>query len=42
MPLEQALDLSWTTLAECFDPEELLMKQSLIDKYLPGARTESS
>ena len=42
MPLEQALDLSWTTLAECFDPEELLMKQSLIDKYLPGVRTESS
>ena len=42
MPLEQALDLSWTTLAECFDPQELLMKQSLIDKYLPGVRTESS
>jgi V/A-type H+/Na+-transporting ATPase subunit B len=41
MPLEQALDLSWTTLAECFDPEELLMKQSLIDKYLPGVTTES-
>jgi V/A-type H+-transporting ATPase subunit B len=35
MPLEQALDLSWQTLAECFAPEELLMKQSLIDKYLP-------
>jgi V/A-type H+-transporting ATPase subunit B len=36
MPLEQALDLSWQTLAECFTPEELLMKQSLIDKYLPA------
>ena len=35
LPLEQALDLSWKTLAECFDPEELLMKQTLIDKYFP-------
>jgi len=42
MPLEQALDLSWQTLAECFDPEELLMKQSLIDKYFPVRRTEAS
>jgi V/A-type H+-transporting ATPase subunit B len=36
MPLEEALDLSWRTLAECFDAEELLMKQSLIDKYFPN------
>jgi V/A-type H+-transporting ATPase subunit B len=36
MPLEEALDLSWHTLAECFDAEELLMKQSLIDKYFPN------
>ena len=35
MPLEAALDLSWRTLAECFEPEELLMKQGLIDKYFP-------
>ena len=35
LPLEEALDLSWETLAECFAPEELLMKQSLIDKYYP-------
>jgi V/A-type H+-transporting ATPase subunit B len=33
--LEKALDLSWQTLAECFKPEELLMKQVLIDKYYP-------
>ncbi len=33
MPLNAALDLSWQTLAECFEPEELLMKQSLVDKY---------
>jgi V/A-type H+-transporting ATPase subunit B len=36
MPLEEALDLSWRTLAECFDAEELLMKQVLIDKYFPN------
>jgi V/A-type H+/Na+-transporting ATPase subunit B len=36
MSLEEALDLSWRTLAECFDADELLMKQSLIDKYFPN------
>jgi V/A-type H+-transporting ATPase subunit B len=35
MPLEEALDLCWKTMAECFAPEELLMKQHLIDKYYP-------
>lgn len=35
LPLERALDLGWQTLAECFEPQELLMKQSLIDKYFP-------
>ncbi len=33
MPLEDALDLGWRTMAECFEPEELLMKQALVDKY---------
>jgi V/A-type H+-transporting ATPase subunit B len=35
LPLEKALDLGWRTLAECFEPEELLMKQALIDNYFP-------
>ena len=35
MPLEKALDLCWQTLAECFEAEELLMKQNLINKYFP-------
>jgi V/A-type H+-transporting ATPase subunit B len=35
MPLEAALDLAWQTMAECFEPQELLMKQELIDKYFP-------
>ena len=33
--LEDALDLCWQTLAECFDESELLMKQTLVDKYFP-------
>jgi V/A-type H+-transporting ATPase subunit B len=35
MPLERALDLGWMTMAECFEPQELLMKRELIDKYYP-------
>ncbi len=35
MSLIKALDFGWKTLAECFEPEELLMKQNLIDKYYP-------
>ncbi|WP_147115027.1 V-type ATP synthase subunit B [Tateyamaria sp. syn59] len=35
IPLEEALDLCWQTLAECFEPAQLLMKQPLIDKYFP-------
>ena len=38
LPLEDALDLSWQTLAECFQPEQLLMKQELVDKYFPKGR----
>jgi V/A-type H+-transporting ATPase subunit B len=37
LPLEQALDLCWQTMAECFAPEELLMKQALIDRFFPRA-----
>jgi V/A-type H+/Na+-transporting ATPase subunit B len=35
LALEDALDLCWQTMAECFEPEELLMKQQLIDRYFP-------
>jgi V/A-type H+-transporting ATPase subunit B len=35
MPVIQALDRCWETLAECFEPGELLMKQDLVDKYFP-------
>lgn len=33
MPLKDALDACWATMAECFEPQELLMKQALVDKY---------
>jgi V/A-type H+-transporting ATPase subunit B len=36
MPLEQALDLGWTTMAECFRPEQLLMKRAFVETYFPG------
>ncbi|MCB1109802.1 MAG: V-type ATP synthase subunit B [Chlamydiia bacterium] len=35
IPLEEALNLGWKTLAECFDPHEVGMKQDLINKYWP-------
>jgi V/A-type H+-transporting ATPase subunit B len=35
VPFSEALDLCWRTLAECFQPEELLMKEELISKYYP-------
>ena len=42
MPVLEALDLCWKTLAECFDPQELLMKKALTDKYFPkDVRRES-
>lgn len=33
IPLEQALDLCWQTMGECFHENELLIKQELIAKY---------
>ncbi len=35
LALEPALDLCWQTLAECFAPEEVVIKRSLIDSYWP-------
>ena len=33
--LEQALDLGWETLEECFQSNETGIKQTLVDKYWP-------
>jgi V/A-type H+-transporting ATPase subunit B len=42
MPLVKALDMSWRTLAECFDSHELLMKQDFIDRYFPDLEDEGA
>lgn len=34
--LEEALDLGWKTLAECFEEHEIGIKQTLVDKYWPN------
>ena len=36
IPLEEALNLGWKTLAECFQPHEVGIKKDLINKYWPG------
>jgi V/A-type H+-transporting ATPase subunit B len=41
LALNDALDLSWKTLAECFEPQELLMKQALVDKYYPRSEVQA-
>jgi V/A-type H+-transporting ATPase subunit B len=35
VPLNDALDLGWQTMAECFEAEELLIKEDLINRYFP-------
>jgi V/A-type H+-transporting ATPase subunit B len=37
IPLEQALDLGWAILADCFEPMETGIHSSLIDKFWPKA-----
>jgi len=34
--ISEALDLGWKTLAECFNPDEVGIKQAMIDEYWPG------
>lgn len=33
--IDEALDLGWHTLAECFKPDEVEIKQELIDRFWP-------
>jgi V/A-type H+-transporting ATPase subunit B len=42
LPLNDALDLCWRTLAECFEPQELLMKEALVQKYFPRNGKEAT
>jgi len=39
--LNDALDLGWKTLAECFRPDQVEIKQEFIDKFWPVPITES-
>ena len=36
MPLEEALDLCWRTLADCFDAGELPFRSDLVETFFPG------
>ncbi len=40
LTLEDALDLGWKTMSECFEKHEVGIKQTLVDKYWPK-HTES-
>jgi V/A-type H+-transporting ATPase subunit B len=41
IPLEQALDLGWQTLAECFKPSETGIKSDLLEAFWPDAQDSS-
>ncbi len=41
LSLEAALDLGWQTLAECFEPADVLIKKTLMDKYWPRTTAPS-
>ena len=38
IPLEKALDLGWSILADCFKPEETGLRTDLIEEFWPGPR----
>ncbi len=42
IPLEEALELGWKTLAECFNSDEVGIKQSLLNKYWQGSAKEKT
>ena len=35
LPLEEALDKGWETLAECFSSEEVGIKEALVERHWP-------
>ncbi len=39
LTLEDALDLGWKTLAECFEPQQVGIKEILLNKYWPNKRS---
>ena len=41
IPLEQALDLGWRILGECFEPAETGVKSDLLRKFWPGSQGQA-
>ena len=39
IPLDQALDRGWRTMAECFEPQEVGIKKEVLEKYWPQDST---
>lgn len=42
LPLEEALDVGWKTLAECFETDEVGLKKALVEKYWPKTGAKSA
>ena len=42
IPLEPALDLCWTILAECFEPAETGIRRTIVEKHWPKRQAESA
>jgi vacuolar-type H+-ATPase subunit B/Vma2 len=42
IPLEEALDLGWRILADCFEPMETGMPSALIDTFWPESGADGS
>jgi V/A-type H+/Na+-transporting ATPase subunit B len=40
-PLEEALDIGWRTLAECFQADEVGIKQSILNKFWPKQKVHA-
>ena len=40
--IEEALDLGWQTLAECFEPDQVGIKKSILDKYWPHVKAKKA
>ena len=38
IPLEEALDLGWKILADCFEPSETGIKTELVKQFWPSAK----
>ena len=35
LPIEEAIDLGWKILSDCFGKDEVGIKQKILDKYWP-------